>query len=80
MRRLEQVAEIQQEKSKVARPGERRWVVPCMLTALLLGVIWIVVSSIAGTSIPFMAALASWNIVVGIVLIAAAFVLMTFWK
>ncbi len=80
LRRLEQVAEIQHEKERQGRPGERRWVPPVFITVLLLGVIWIVVANIAAIDIPFMSALGSWNILVGIVLIAAAFVLMTLWK
>ena len=79
-RRLEHVAEIQHDKERKGRPGERRWVAPVFLTVLLLGVIWIVVANIAGSSIPFMAPLGVWNVLIGIILIAAAFVLMTLWK
>jgi uncharacterized membrane protein (DUF485 family) len=80
LRRLEQVAEIQEEKQRKGRPGERRWVPPLFTTVLLLGVIWIVVYSVAAQYIPFMAALTTWNIVIGIGLIAVSFVLMTLWK
>jgi len=80
LRRLEQVATIQHEKERVGRPGERRWVPPVFLTVLLLGVAWIVVANVAAGSIPFMLALGNWNILIGLVLIAAGFVLMTLWK
>ena len=80
LRRLEHIAEIQQDKERKGRPGERRWVPPVFLTVLLLGVIWIVVANVAAASIPFMAALGQWNILIGMILIAASFVLMTLWK
>ena len=80
LRRLEHVADVQREKERKGRPGERRWVPPVFITLMLLGVAWIVVSNIARNSIPFMVSLGSWNVVVGIVLIAASFVTMTFWK
>lgn len=79
-RRLEQVAKVQQEKQRKGRPGERRWVPPTFLTALLLGVAWIVVANIAAVDIAFMSALGQWNILIGMGLIAGSFVLMTFWK
>jgi len=80
LRRLEQVAEIQYEKQRVGRPGERRWVPPVFLTVLLLGVAWIIVANIAASSIPFMMVLGNWNILIGIGLIVVAFLLMTLWK
>jgi len=80
LRRLEQVAEIQREKERVGRPGERHWVPPVFLTVLLLGVAWIIVANIAGASIPFMGVLGNWNILIGIGLIVVAFLLMTLWK
>ncbi len=80
LRRLEQVAEVQRDKERVGRPGERRWVPPVFISVLLIGVIWIVVANIAIQHIPFMLALGQWNVVIGVVLIAASFVLMTLWK
>ena len=80
LRRLEQVAEVQREKERKGRPGERRWVPPLFLSVMLIGVAWIVVANVAASSIGFMAALGAWNILVGIILIAVAFVLMTLWK
>ena len=80
LRRLEQVADVQREKERQGRPGERRWVPPVFITVLLLGVIWITVANIAAASIPFMLALGQWNTLIGIGLIASSFILMTFWK
>ena len=80
LRRLEQVAEVQREKELKGTPGERRWVPVLFVTVLLLGVAWIVVANIAASSIPFMAAMGNWNILIGIGLIALSFILMIFWK
>ena len=80
LRRLEQVAEVQREKERQGRPGERRWVAPLFITVLLLGVLWIAVATIAGSYIPFMAVLGQWNIIIGIALVAISFVLMILWK
>lgn len=80
LRRLEQVAKVQQEKERKGRPGERRWVPPLFITALLLGVAWIVVANVAAATVPFMSVLGVWNVVIGMVLIAISFVLMTLWK
>ena len=80
LRRLEQASEIRREKERTGRPGERRWVPPVFLTVLLIGVAWIVVANVAAANVGFMAALGAWNILIGLVLIAAAFVLMTLWK
>jgi hypothetical protein len=74
------VVDIQRDKERIGRPGERRWVPPVFLTVLLIGVAWIVVANIAAASIPFMVVLGNWNILIGIGLIALAFVLMTLWK
>lgn len=63
-----------------AAPGTAPWVIPTLLTLLLLGVAWIVVFYIAGHLIPFMAALGNWNLAVGMGLIAASFVVATQWK
>jgi len=80
LRRLEQVAKVQQDKERQGRPGERRWVPPVFITVLLIGVVWIIVANVAMASIPFMLVLGQWNTLIGIALIAASFVLMTLWK
>jgi len=80
LRRQEQVAEVQRERDRKGLPGERRWVPPLFITSLLLGVVWIVVANIAASHVPFMNTLGQWNILIGMVLIALAFVLMTLWK
>lgn len=61
-------------------PGGRRWVPPTFIGVGLLGVAWLVVYYVAGTSIPFMSALGNWNILIGMAGMAAAFVIATLWK
>lgn len=61
-------------------PGSRRWVPPTFIAVGLLGVAWLLVYYVAGTSIPFMTALGNWNILIGMAGMAAAFVIATLWK
>lgn len=57
-----------------------RWVVPTMLTLLLVGLAWIVVYYIAGTEVPVMRDLGSWNLLIGMGLISAGFAVATQWR
>lgn len=61
-------------------PGSRRWVPPTFIAVGLLGVAWLIVYYVAGTSIPFMSALGNWNILIGMAGMAASFVIATLWK
>jgi hypothetical protein len=61
-------------------PGSRRWVPPTFITVGLLGVAWLIVYYVGGQSIPFMAMLGNWNILIGMGGMAAAFVIATLWK
>lgn len=65
---------------KVASPASRRWVPPTFITVGLLGVAWLITYYVAGQSIPFMAALGDWNILIGMGGMAAAFAIATLWK
>lgn len=60
--------------------GSDRWVVPTMVTLLLLGLIWIVVYYIAGSTIPLMQDLGGWNLMIGMGLITGGFLVATRWK
>lgn len=57
-----------------------RWLAPAMVTAFVLGLIWVVVFYIAGNEIPGMRSLGAWNIVVGFGLIGIGFGLSTRWR
>ncbi|MBD7949398.1 cell division protein CrgA [Oerskovia sp. NPDC056781] len=61
--------------------GNPRWLVPTMLTLMLLGLAWIVIfyltSNGLGLPIP---AINQWNLAIGFALIIAGFVLTTRWK
>ena len=65
---------------KVKAPSSRRWVPPTFITVGLLGVAWLIVYYVAGQSIPFMADLANWNILIGMGGMAAAFGIATLWR
>lgn len=61
-------------------PGSRRWVPPTFIVVGLLGVAWLITYYIAGPSIPFMADLGNWNVLIGMGGMALAFIIATLWK
>lgn len=69
---------VAQSKAVAALP--KRWVPPVMVACFVLGLVWIVVFYLAGTSIPGMSGLGNWNIVVGMGLFIVGFVLSTQWR
>lgn len=50
-----------------------RWAAPAMIACAVIGLIWIVLFYAAGTSIPVMQDLGSWNLLIGMGFIVAAF-------
>lgn len=50
-----------------------RWAAPAMLTCAIIGLAWIVVFYTAGNKLPYMKDLDSWNLVIGMGFIVAAF-------
>lgn len=56
-----------------------RWLVPTMVTFLLIGLAWIAVYYVTGGTLPI-AALNAWNLAVGFVFIIAGVVLSTKWR
>lgn len=73
-------SDIEAAEAKVAKISDRSWVPYVFVPLGLLGVLWLVVFYIAGQHIPFMRAMADWNLLVGLGLMASAFVVSTFWK
>lgn len=65
---------------KVKAPGSRRWVPPTFITVGLLGVAWLIVYYVAGTSVPYMRDLGNWNILIGMGGLAGAFGIATLWR
>ncbi|MBD8079997.1 cell division protein CrgA [Cellulosimicrobium arenosum] len=63
-----------------AETGNPRWLVPTMLTLMLLGLAWIVLFYLSGSRQLPIPALEYWNLAVGFALIIAGFVLTTRWK
>lgn len=66
---------------KVARLGSPAWLAPTMVAAFLIGLIYIVVFYIAGSSVPIMRDLSALvNVGIGFAFIAVGFVLSTKWQ
>ncbi len=64
---------------KAVRVGSRRWIAPAMVACWIFGLAWIVVFYIA-PDLKYMTELGNWNLVIGMVFIAAGFVLSTRWE
>jgi hypothetical protein len=75
--------EREAKAAKAAKTGNPAWLVPVMLTLMILGLAWIVVyyltSSRPGGGLPI-PPLHQWNLAIGFVLIIAGFGLTTQWK
>jgi hypothetical protein len=57
-----------------------RWVPITGSALLILGLLWIVTFYVAGADIPGMSSLGNWNLIVGMGLIVAGFLVFTRWK
>jgi len=57
-----------------------RWVPITGSILLVLGLIWIVVYYVAGSDIPGMSTLGTWNLLVGMGMIVAGFLVFTRWR
>jgi hypothetical protein len=57
-----------------------RWVVPTMITLLVVGLVWIVVYYLVGDDIPVVQDLGGWNLLIGMGLITGGFMTATRWK
>lgn len=55
------------------------WLAPLMVTAFLLGLIWIVIFYVSGTRYPI-PNIGSWNMLVGFVFVGFGFTLATRWR
>lgn len=66
---------------KVARIGSPAWLAPTMVAAFVIGLIYIVVFYIAGSSVPIMKDLSALvNVGIGFAFIAVGFALSTKWQ
>jgi len=71
------------KQAKAEAPGSRAWVPPTFIVVGLLGVAWLVVYYVTQSvtmTVPFMTGLGSWNVLIGMVLMAGAFAISTLWK
>jgi hypothetical protein len=79
--RKKKSAPVEQAAAPAKPQGNPRWLVPVMLTLMLLGLAWIVLYYLTapGMGLPI-PALEGWNLAVGFVLIIAGFALTTRWR
>jgi hypothetical protein len=63
-----------------ARKASAPWVGPAIVVSLVLGLVWIVVYYLSQGSIPGVASLGAWNLVIGFVFIIAGVTLATRWR
>lgn len=67
-------------RKPAARLQSPPWVPALMVAMFLLGLAWLVVFYLAGTTVPLMSHLGSWNLVVGIAFIGVGFGVATQWR
>ncbi|WP_276320655.1 cell division protein CrgA [Phytoactinopolyspora endophytica] len=77
-RRRKKDNSVVQEPRDTSASG--RWVVPTMLTLLILGLVWIVAYYLLREEIGFMDAMGGWNLVIGMGMITGGFITATQWK
>lgn len=80
IKRHEAIVDARKEKAKPTSITRRRWVPPTFIAVGLLGVAWLITYYIAGTYIPQMAQLGNWNMLIGMGLLAASFMIATLWE
>jgi len=64
--------------SSAPKPNPR-WLVPTMLTLMITGLVWVVVTYISQTRFPI-PGIENWNLAVGFALILAGFGMTTRWR
>lgn len=65
-------AESRRKPVKPVKIGNR-WAAPLMIACAVIGLVWIVAFYTAGNDLPIMKDLESWNLVIGMGFIVAAF-------
>lgn len=78
-RKAQELSDLRSEKATLGGPA-RNWVPWVFIPVGLLGVLWMVVYQLAGSSIGFMRAIGDWNVLIGLGMVVASFALMTLWK
>lgn len=65
---------------KLNTTGTPRWYIVLMLGLMIVGLAWLVVNYLAGTSIPLMRELGPWNYLVGFALMIVGLLMTMGWK
>ena len=79
-KRIHDAADKHQENSVKLASADRGWVPVVASVVALVGVLWLVVSQLAGQDIGFMRALGNWNIGIAMGMIVVSMGLFTQWK
>ncbi len=74
----ERLAAKRAERERLGGGGDRSWVPWVFVPVGLLGVIWLVLYYIIGGFIPGITG--GWNILIGMGMMAASFIIATLWK
>ncbi len=74
----ERLASKRAERERLGGGADRTWVPWVFVPVGLLGVIWLVLYYIIGSFIPGVAG--GWNILIGMGMMAASFIIATLWK
>jgi len=67
-------------KTSARRKTSAAWVGPTIVVSLLVGLAWIVVYYLAGSSVPGLSSIGAWNIVIGFGFIIGGVALSTQWR
>lgn len=69
------------KEHKATGPGTSgRWVAPTMVALLIVGLAWVVLYYVASSSIPLIADLGAWNVLIGFGFMFAGLMVATRWK
>jgi hypothetical protein len=79
-KKAKQQAQPSSPSREPRRIGGGRWVLPVMLTLLIVGLLWIVVFYLAGSEIPGMESLGYWNLAIGMGMILLGLITAMKWE
>ena len=67
------------DRTQATRIGSPRWLVPAMITFMIVGLLWVVVYYLTQTEYPI-ESIGNYNMLIGFGLIAVGFAMSTRWR